>query len=255
MLICSFLPMVIFLLFGGVAVDRLSRTKIMFASDLGRGIIVAGVAALSWSGTLQIWEVYILSVMFGLVDAFFRPAYAAAVPEIVPPELLPSANSLTSLSTQGGRIVGPAIAAAVISIGGIPLAFFLNALSFFAAAGSLLPLLSTPTVIPALPQTLTRSADKPNLFRDIRQGIGTVAAAPWLWITIALVALCNVTLTGPYSVALPFLIQSRGDGVRTLGLLYAMFPIGYALSAILLGRLHPIRHRGMIAYAGIILAD
>src|SRR5689334_22410024 len=64
-LILSFAPMVLFLLAGGVAVDRFSRIKVMFLSDLGRGVIVTAVAILAYAGRLEIWHVYLLSLAFG----------------------------------------------------------------------------------------------------------------------------------------------------------------------------------------------
>jgi MFS family permease len=91
-LIFSFAPMLVFLLIGGVAVDRLPRIGVMFASDIGRGVVMAAVAALAFAGALEIWHLYVASLVFGVVDSFFQPAYVAAVPELVPEEHLPSAQ-------------------------------------------------------------------------------------------------------------------------------------------------------------------
>src|SRR6185436_13608494 len=85
-LIFAFTPMLLFLLIGGVAVDRYPRVRLMLASDLLRGLVVTLVAALAFSQQLEIWHVYIASLIFGLVDAFFQPAYTALVPEITPHE-------------------------------------------------------------------------------------------------------------------------------------------------------------------------
>src|SRR5439155_1270360 len=85
----------------------------MLASDILRGAVVGLVALLALGGNLAIWHVYLASIVFGFVDAFFQPAYTAAVPEITPSEVLPSANSLTSLSGQLAGIAWPALGAAV----------------------------------------------------------------------------------------------------------------------------------------------
>src|SRR5438552_8882265 len=130
-LIFSFAPMLLFLLIGGVAVDRFPRVRVMLASDILRGAVVGLVALLALGGNLAIWHVYLASIVFGFVDAFFQPAYTAAVPEITPSEVLPSANSLTSLSGQLAGIAGPALGAAIVAMGGTPAAFALDALSFF----------------------------------------------------------------------------------------------------------------------------
>src|SRR5919109_207662 len=91
-LIFSFTPMLLFLLLGGAAVDRFPRVRVMLVSDLMRGAVVSLVALLAFSESLQIWHVYVASTVFGFVDAFFQPAYTAAVPEVTPKEALPSAN-------------------------------------------------------------------------------------------------------------------------------------------------------------------
>jgi DHA3 family tetracycline resistance protein-like MFS transporter len=227
-----------------------SRVKIMFLSDLGRGALVIGVAFLASSDLLRLWHLYVASLLFGFVDAFFQPAYTAAVPAMTPPEALPSANSLTSLSQQLGRIVGPPLGAVMMGLVGIPAAFALNGISFLIAAGCLVPLLrsSAPTASSTEPQ-------RSGVWRDLREGFDTVRASPWLWITIGILAISNVTLSGPYSVALPVLVkQDLHTGVGTLGFLYAMFPIGYAVAAVWLGSAAKLRRRGLTIYWGLIVA-
>src|SRR5690349_13987159 len=113
----SFLPMVVFLLAGGVAVDRWPRLRVMLAADIARGILAALVAGLAYAQTLEIWHVYAASVVFGLVNAFFQPAYAAVVPEMTPRDVLPSANALTDLSWQLAGIAGPALGAIIVGWG------------------------------------------------------------------------------------------------------------------------------------------
>jgi len=251
LLIVSFAPTLLLLLIGGVAVDRFSRIKIMLVSDVVRGMVASGVAVLAMCNLLQIWQLYLLNLIFGVVDAFFQPAYAAAVPELVHDEDLPSANALSSLSVQAGRIAGPALGVVVITVGGTPLAFALNGLTFFVAAALLVPLrgLSAPHAAASAQGDITA----PTMLADLREGIGTVLTTPWLWITILVSALSNVTLTGPYSVALPFLINDAWHAdIGTLGLLYALFPIGCVIGGLWLGQRAQLRQRGLLIYAGLI---
>ncbi len=245
-LIFSFAPMLIFLLVGGVAVDRFPRGRIMLASDILRGAVVAVVAALAFAQSLEIWHVYIASVAFGFVDAFFHPAYTAIVPEIVPSTGLPSANSLTNLSRQVTGIAGPALGATIVALGGTPTAFALDALSFFISAVCLVPIVGLATH--------AAEARVPSVLRDLREGLATVLGSPWLWVTIAIFALANVTLDGPIAVSLPFLVK---DGlhadVGALGLLYSMSSLGAIVGALWLGRFARIRRRGLVTYgAGIV---
>ncbi|HEY9526337.1 MAG TPA: MFS transporter, partial [Anaerolineales bacterium] len=128
-LIFSQIPLLLFLLIGGVVVDRLPRIRIMFVSDVLCGLVVTFVAFFSWLELLEIWHIYIASILFGFVEAFFFPAYQAVIPEITPSELLTSANSLSGLSQRVTGIVGPALGATLVAAGGTSVTFALDALS------------------------------------------------------------------------------------------------------------------------------
>lgn len=241
-MIFSFTPMLIFLLIGGVLVDRLPRLRVMLVCDVASGAIIGTVALLAFADRLEVWHVYAASLLFGLVEAFFFPAYTAAVPALTPAEALPSANSLTSLSHQITGIVGPAVAAAIVAAGGTPLAFLLDGLSFFLSAAFLLPLLRQDAA-PA------PAGDGRTALADLRDGLSLVLASPWLWITIALFAFTNVALSGPRAVALPFLIQENlGAGVEALGLISSSAAAGSMVGTVWLGRYARLRRRGLVSY-------
>ena len=257
-LIVSFAPMLLFLLLGGVMVDRYPRVPVMLVSDVARGAAVLVVGGLALAGRLELWHVYAASLLFGLVDAFFQPAVTAYVPEVVPPDDLPSANSLSSISLQLGRVIGPGLGGAIIGLVGIAGAFMLNGASFLVSAAFLAPLLfmsKRPSPAAAEPGAPRASAPRSSVVGDLREGLATVAGSPVLWISIAVFALTNVTLAGPYSVAMPFLVKDNlHKDVDTLGWLYAMFPIGYVLGVLWMGRLRRIRRRGLVMNLGLALA-
>lgn len=246
MLIFSSVPMLIFLLIGGIAVDRYSRGRLMLASDVLRGMVVAIVTVLAFVDVLQIWHVYIASIVFGFVSAFFQPAYTAIIPEITPRELLPSANSLTSLSGQITGIAGPALGAIIVGLGGTSVAFALDAFSFFVSAFCLLPIIG-----------LLANAPKPKsggVLHDFREGVAAVFASPWLWITITLAGFMNLTQAGPWSVALPFFVkQDLHANVAMLGWLFSMSSLGAVLASVWLGHTTRLRRRGAVAYAALVV--
>jgi MFS family permease len=250
LLTVALVPTILCLLVGGVVVDRVSRIRVMQLSDLLRGAVVGLAAALALFDQLQLWHLYGLNLIFGIVDAFFQPAYAAAVPEFVADEDLSSANALFGTSVQVGRIAGPALAAALVMLGGTPLAFSVNGLIFLCAAAVLVPLArlrgaAVPQQAPAAEGALT----------SLRAGIATVRTTPWLWRTIFVFALGNLTLGGPYSVALPFLVRDTRHGeVAVLSLLYACFATGYLLGGLWLARFRDLRQRGRLIYGGLALA-
>ena len=281
-LIFSFAPMLIFLLIGGVVADRFPRVRVMFVSDVLRGAIVALVSVLTFSNRLELWQVYVTSLIFGFVDAFFQPAYTSVVPEITPNEMLPSANSLTALSGEITGIIGPAAGALIIKLAsgslaiaapfsldklliafqalgiqtGTATAFALDSLSFFASGACLLLLLRSP--VPKKSDVdsegdTVQKAESQSALASIREGFALVLASPWLWITITIAAFSNFTVAGPINVALPILIKiNLGADVDSLGLIFSALSLGAVLGAVWLGRQKQLRRRGLLAYASWI---
>ncbi len=239
-------PMLVFLLVGGVAVDRYSRARVMFLSDTLRGLLIGMVALLAFAHRLEIWHIYVVSLLFGIVGAFFGPAYRAIVPQIVPRELLPSANGLTALSDQLAEIAGPALGALIVSTSGSPTAFTFDCLTFVISALCLAPLVRL-----ALAGHVSRA--RKSVLHDFREGVEVVRKASWLSITIVIASLGNITFSAPLAITLPFLVKGHlHGGVGSLGLIYSMISAGSIggtiLGTVWLERTSGLRARGLFAY-------
>lgn len=246
-LVVSSIPMIVFLLVGGVVVDRLPRFRVLFAADLVNGLVVALVTLLAFADALEVWHVYVAGAVFGLAEAFFFPAYGASIPQIVPPESLPSANSLTSLSWQIMGVVGPGLGAGLVALGGTPTAFGLDSLSFFVSSLFLIPLLGI--VLPRPPGAATKTP-----IADLREGLGAVVSRTWLWLSIVFFGMINVVDAGPRNVALPFLIHDHlGLEVEALGGVTIALSIGSVAAAVALGGRTRLRRRGLLLYGAEIL--
>jgi MFS family permease len=82
-----------------------------------------------------------------------------------------------------------------------------------------------------------------------------VLGTPWLWITIVIFSLVNITMSGPMSVALPFLVKDTlGADVQTLGVLLSMASIGSVAGAVWLGSRASLRRRGWLAYGASLIS-
>ena len=248
-LIFSTVPELLLLLVGGVAVDRFSRVHLMLASDLLRGAVVGIVAVLAASDLLVLWHLLVASALFGVVRAFFYPAYMAVVPDVLPSAVLPSANALRSISLQLAGIVGPAIGGFVVAQGGTAVAFGLDALSFVVSAACV-------AGVARLPALRTPAPSDAGALHELREGFRTVLAAPWLWITITIAGVSNLTLAGPLEAALPLLVREElGAGVRVYALLNSLSAAGAIVAAVWLGRVGRLRRRGPLTYgAWLVLA-
>jgi DHA3 family tetracycline resistance protein-like MFS transporter len=246
-LIFTIVPMLAFLLLGGVMVDRWPRLPLLLASDVGRGVMVSVTALLAVVNWLEVWHLCLFGLLFGTVDAFFQPAYRAFVPEIVPPEELNSANSLGDLSAQLSGVLGPALGAGLVALGGTSGAFALDGLSFFISVACLLPL--TKLALKPRPDESSR-----GMLGDLREGLGAVFGTPLLWITIGIAAISNITYAGPMEVALPFLIKNDlKAGVGVLGLFTSISSLGAILGAASLGQFTRLKRRGLLLYGAWLL--
>ena len=261
-LIFSQIPLLLFLLIGGVVVDRLPRIRIMFSSDLLSGLVITFVAVFAWLDLLQIWHIYIASMLFGFVEAFFFPAYQAVIPQITPSELLTSANSLNGLSLRLTGIVGPTLGAALVAAGGTPITFGLDALSFFISAFCVLPILranfdQTQRGKEAIETATSRRSAGATLkqgFADLLEGFKLVIRIPWLWITILLFGFINAMDPGLRAVAMPFFIKKDlGGNVELLGWFGSAASLGFVIGMVWLGQYVRLHRRGLLAYLSIVI--
>ena len=133
-LVAETVPIVLFMLIGGVVADRLPRRLTLLWSDGGRAVVTLVVAGLGIAGLLQFWHLLALAFLFGLAEAFFRPAYQSIPPELVPPDDLPSANALSSLSRNVSMLIGPALGATLVGLSSASLAFAFDGLTFIVSA-------------------------------------------------------------------------------------------------------------------------
>ena len=259
-LIFSQIPLLLFLLIGGVVVDRLPRVRVMFVSDILSGSVITFVAVFSWLDLLQIWHIYITSLIFGFVEAFFFPAYQAIIPQITPPDMLTSANSLNGLSQRVTGIVGPALGAALVATGGTSLTFGLNALSFFISALFVFPMLKMNVEKNRRNENESEITNKPKTFKgmvkqgtaDLREGWDAIISVPWIWITIVIFGFLNIMEASPRAVAMPFFIKNDlGADVGLLGIFGSSFSIGYVLGMLWLGQYKRLRWRGPVGYISI----
>src|SRR5882757_806469 len=131
------LPLVAFLLLGGVWADRLPRHRVMVVTDLVRFALHALLATLIFTGTVAIWQLIAIEALFGGAEAFFRPAANGLLPQTVPEDEIQQANGLSTLSNNIGEFAGPALATALVLGLGAGWAFALDAATFLVSAALL----------------------------------------------------------------------------------------------------------------------
>ena len=103
------IPLVVFLLVGGVFADRLPRRAVMLVADAVRFVSQGVMAALLIAGHAQLWHLVVTQAVAGAASAFFNPAATGLTPDTVSRARLQQANALRGLSASATQIVGPAL--------------------------------------------------------------------------------------------------------------------------------------------------
>ena len=262
------IPRLLFLLLGGVAADRLPRRIVMLCSDGGRAFAILLIAVLGWLHVLQLWHLIVLSLLFGVAEGFFAPAYSAIPPQLVEKEELASANALTGLSRQMSLLLGPLVGAGLVVLRGPVTAFAFDGLSFVVSAVCLLALRLPPLTItiisviqesdaPVSAEVLTPSSVGQNLRQvgsDLREGMSFVLSGKWFWIGLPIAALGNIFFSGPLEVAMPKLVHDvYGTGVWFLGIIWTTSAIGSIVGTFLIGQFSHLPKRGILMYLMVLL--
>jgi len=237
------LPIVLFVLIGGVFSDRYDRRWLLIGADLVRAAAVGAMGILSVTGALELWHLVVLIALVGLGDAFFNPAATAIVPDLLPEELLPQANALNGLIRPlSVRLVGPAIGGFTVAVVGSGAAFLVDAGSFVLSAAAVAFIAPRPrrdVVSHGLRKTVT----------EIGEGLSYVRATPWVWATLVSAMFSLLVFIGPEEVLLPFLVKNRLElGADALGLIFAVGGIGAVILAVVVGQVGLPRRRVTVMY-------
>lgn len=126
----QFLPMLLFGSFGGLVSDRVDKRRLLYATQSASGLLALALGLLVAFGSITMWEVYLISGLFGVVNLFDNPARQTFVSEMVGRDLMPNAISLNSVVMNSARVIGPAIGGVLIYSVGIAACFLVNAASY-----------------------------------------------------------------------------------------------------------------------------
>jgi MFS family permease len=219
------LPMVLFLLIGGVLSDRFDRRMILIAADVLRFVAIAAIGVLSLTGMIQLWHLIGLVAVYGVGEAMFGPAFGAIVPDLVPQDMLLEANSLEHfVRPMAFRLVGPAVGGFLIHVFDIGTAFLIDASTFVVSAGCLL-------AMRAIPRSVGPSEHR-SMLAEIKEGFGFVRSQTWLWATLAAASMSLLFFWGPVEVLLPYIVKNKlGGGADDLGLVFAFGGAGSVVAA------------------------
>jgi MFS family permease len=220
---------------GGIAADRFNRKRLVIGTQVSSMILAAIFSALTLTGVVRVWHIFVLAALLGVVNAFDIPARQSFLVDMVGKEDLMNAIALNSSMFNGARIVGPAIAGILVARIGEGWCFFANAVSYLAViSGLLLMQVNRPARLGPAGPALARLIEG---FRFARHTTPIRA----LLLLLGLVSLVAM----PYTVLMPlFADRVLHGGARGLGILMGATGAGALLGALTLATRAGVRGLG-----------
>ena len=244
--IATALPTLFFGPIAGVFIDRLDRRKLMLAMNLVNGLIIGAAAILLLIGLLQIWEIYVFTILASTATLFHRPSLQSSIPNLVPGEQLTKANSLYQISSGAAGIAGPALGGILVGMIGSGPTMWVDAFTFLIAAISLVA-----SSFPSPRMHAGRGLS--SVLSDIATGFRFLYDRKVLFFMLLLFALINFVLA-PTSILFPIMAKDvLHTGARGFGLFGSALSVGMVAGGLLTARLRRLRRRGMWIIAGLIL--
>lgn len=223
----SAIPALIVGPWAGVVVDRVSKRKILMVTQVGAMVCALVLAALTFSGVVQVWHILILAIAIGTVNAIDNPTRQAFVVEMVGREDLPNAIALNSMIFNSARIIGPAFGGILLAAVGAAWCFLLNGLSFLAVIVALMAMELTPHESRVLVE---------SPWEQFRDGMSYVRDNATIR-TLLLQSLIFSVFGFSYSTVLPaYVDEVLNVGAAAYGMIQAISGVGAVTAAYLIAR-------------------
>jgi MFS family permease len=232
-LFAGLLPMLAFLLIGGVWADRLPRARLILTANVVQAALHGLLAVLIFTDAVEIWHMVVIEAFFGTAMAFAIPAYFGLVPQTIPEEELQEAQALSSFSFNLAELTGPAIATALVLGLGAGWAFLLDAATFVVSA-LLLARVRTSDTLPA-------PSERRTLLAELGEGFREVRSRSWMWVTVAVFALAVPLGYAPIFVLGPTVAEETYNSAAVFGVVTASYGAGAVTGAIVGFRWRPER--------------
>jgi MFS family permease len=227
----SLVPMIAFLLLGGIVADRLPRHQVMVAAEVLQSIAQGVSAALVLTGRCRVWELLILGALRGTGLGFYFPAATGLLPQTVPAEHRAQANAVDTVGRNGAQIGGTALGGVLVGLAGPGWGLAADAASFAIAA-----LLRIGMRFPARPP-----AEATSMLHELREGWHEFSSRRWLWAIVLQFAGLVAITSAALSVLGPIVADTRLGGARSWGAILASYAAGAVVGGMVMIRLRPAR--------------
>ncbi|MPY94980.1 MAG: MFS transporter [Acidimicrobiia bacterium] len=224
---CQFLPVLLIGAWAGLLADRSDKRRLLMVVQAFAMLQSFALAALAFTGDPPLWSLYLVALAGGFAIAFDSPARRAFVVEMVPEADVNNAVSLNSALMTGARVVGPALAGALIYFFGYGWAFLLDGISYLAVIAGLYLI---------DPRELRTARVTSRAKGQVRAGLRYVSQVHDLWVPLVMMAIIG-TFTFNFQVVLPlFVTRSLGSTSTMYTVLWSVVSLGAVAGALATAR-------------------
>ena len=237
----NMLAVIAFSLFAGTLVDRRDRRRMMIYSDAFRAAGIGILAAELYLAGFSLALVLAVSFLLGTFTALFYPAERSLLPTLIGPEQVADANGLILTANAIFQSVANAAGGALVAIAGVVIALGLNSLTFTVSA-----LLIASIAIRGSPKSQARVASGRSFLADTREGIRYLLGWKGLLYFTLSGGLTNLFLTMVSTFVVVYAAEVLRGGAEVYGLLLALFTLGFAPGALIVGRTRAVARAGWV---------
>jgi MFS family permease len=224
----QFIPVLLFSVFAGSLIDRVSKRNIIIATQAFSIFLSLTSAIPIWAGHINIYHIIALAIFQGFINTFDMPARQAFISDLVEPKNLVNAIAINSSVFNAARIIGPAFAGLLMGYFGIAVCFLLNAFGFIIAQ-----LLVLRINIPFIKNAGIQNS-KPSILSDTRMGLIYLSKNKNLYKILLSVAAMGIFALN-FNILIPILSSNVFNQTEAgFGLLMTAMGIGSFIGALLL---------------------
>jgi MFS family permease len=225
----ALIPMIAFLMIGGVAGDRFPRHKVMMVANAMQAAGQAAAATLVLIGEARVWQLVALAALRGAGLGLYYPASQGLLPQTVPEADRAQANALSRTGRNGAGIAGASLGGVLVGFAGPGWGLAVDAISFAIAAA-----LRAGMRFPG-----TKTAAQETALHQLRTGWREFIARRWLWSIVAEFTVMTAIISGTVNVLGPVVADARLGGARSWGLILAAYGVGAVLGGLVMLRYRP----------------
>jgi MFS family permease len=238
----QFTPMLVFGLYGGLIVDRYSKRMLLMLTQGTIGLLSVLLAILALTGTIQVWHIWAIAFVVGLVVVIDNPTRQVFASELVGPRNLRNAISVNSSVFQLGGLIGPAVAGFLLDAVGAGWAFAINAVACMVTVLTLAALKKSK---------LIKITPVPRAKGQLKQGLAYVRRKPAIFWSVVMVAILSL-----FALTTPVILTAYANnvfkvGASGYGLFNTLIAAGAFTGAILSTRRKSVRLRGVMLMAAL----